>query len=181
VRLLIGLRTLPTLFYGMLIVLIPLLINDLTGSKATVAAFGTTNLLVASAAQLAAGRAADRWGARTPTLVAYTAVILAGLGLAATASTVWGLFLFGVLGIAAAWSLSALMYVWVADGVAPADHAASFGLLHAVWSLSMVAGSLLGGWLVTTAAGLPFLLTGLLNIGSLFLIRTYYGRATEQP
>jgi len=174
VQRLLGLRSLPTIFYGMLTVLIPLLINALSGSKVVVAAYGTTNLIVASAAQLLAGRAADRWGARGPTLAAYACVILAGLGLAATAETVWGLFLFGVFGVAAAWALSTLMYVWVADGVPKAEHASSFGLLHAVWSLSMIVGSLLGGWLVHILPGLPFLVVGLLNVGSLFLARSYY-------
>ena len=58
VRFLLGLRSLPTIFYGLLTVLIPLLINNLSGSKAMVAAYGTTNLIVASVAQLLAGRAA---------------------------------------------------------------------------------------------------------------------------
>ncbi len=64
VRRLLGMRSLPTIFYGMLTVLIPLLINTLSGSKVLVAAYGTTNLVVASAAQLLTGRAVDRWGAR---------------------------------------------------------------------------------------------------------------------
>ena len=102
--------------------------------------------------------------------------MLAALGLAATAGMVWGLFISGVLGIAAAWSLSALMYVWGADGVPKAEHASSFGLLHAVWSLSMITGSLLGGWL----PGLPFLVAGLLNVGSLFLTLAYYGRTAAR-
>ncbi len=38
----------------------------------------------------------------------------------------------------------------------------------------MIAGSLLGGWLVHLLPGLPFLLVGLLNAGSLFLIISYY-------
>jgi DHA1 family inner membrane transport protein len=182
VRLLLGLRCLPTIFYGMLTVLVPLLLNTLSDNKALVAAYGTTTLILASAAQLAAGRAADRWGARGPTIVAYSTIILSGLGLAITAGTVWGLFLFGVLGVAAAWSLSTLMYVWVADGVAKPDHASAFGLLHAVWSLSMIMGSLLGGWLVRSAAGLPFLVAGLLNTGAIFLALAYYGRtAPRQP
>lgn len=176
VRLLIGMRCLPTFFYGMLTVLIPLLINSLSGSKALVAAYGTANLIVASAAQLLAGRAADRWKARRPTLVAYTTIILSGLGLASMARNVAGLFIFGVLGIAAAWSLSTLMYVWVSDGVPKTEHPAAFGLLHAVWSLSMIGGSVLGGWFVASSPGLPFLVAGLLNIGSLFLILAYYGR-----
>jgi MFS family permease len=176
VRLLIGLRCLPTIFYGMLTVLMPLLINDLSGSKVTVAAYITTTLIVASGAQLLAGRAADRWGARRPTLVAYTAIILAGLGLAAGAGAgiLWGLFAFGVLGTAAAWSLSTLMYVWVADAIPKAEHPATFGLLHAVWSLSMISGSVLGGWFALLAPGLPFLLGGLLNAGSLFLTVAFY-------
>jgi DHA1 family inner membrane transport protein len=182
VRLLMGLRCLPTVFYGMLTVLVSLLLNNLTGDKALVAAYGTATLILASAAQLAAGRAADRWGGRGPTLVAYGAIILSGIGLAITAGTVWGLFLFGVLGVAAAWSLSTLMYVWVADGVPKPKHASAFGLLHAVWSISMIAGSLLGGWLVRASTGLPFLIAGLLNVGAIFLALAYYGRtARRQP
>ena len=64
VRQLLGLRSLPTIFYGMLTVLIPVLLNGLSGNKLVVAAYATTNLIVASAAQLLAGRAADRSGAR---------------------------------------------------------------------------------------------------------------------
>ena len=176
VQLILGLRCLPTIFYGMLTVLVPLLLNGLSGNKATVAAYGTTSLIVAAAAQLSAGRAADRWGARGPTLVAYTCVIISGLGLAATSGTVWGLFVFGVAGVAAAWSLSALMYVWVSDGVPKAEHASSFGLLHAVWSLSMIAGALLGGWLARSAPGLPFLIVGLVNVASVFLTLVFYTR-----
>lgn len=176
VRLLVGLRCLPTFFYGMLTVLIPLLLNSLTGSKALVAAYGTTNLVVASIAQLLVGRAADRWRARRPTLAAYTAIILSGLGLAAAHGNVVGLFVFGVLGIAAAWSLSTLMYVWVNDGIQKAEHPATFGLLHAVWSLSMIGGSVLGGWFIASMPGLPFLVAGLLNIGSFCLTLAYYKR-----
>jgi MFS family permease len=174
IRNLLGLRCLPTIFYGMLTVLIPVLLNTVSGSKVVVAAYATTNLIVASAAQLLAGRSADRWGARGPTLVAYTAVIVAGVGLAITVNTVWGLFVFGVLGVAAAWSLSTLMYIWVKDGVAPTEHASSYGLLHAVWSLSMITGSLLGGSLVRAFPGLPFLIASLLNVGSILLALAYY-------
>lgn len=180
VRLLIGLRGLPTLFYGTLMVLVPLLINELSGSKGTVAAYGTTTLIVASAAQLLAGRAADRWGAQRPTLVAYSAIILAGIGLYFGVAHVAGLFFFGVLGIAAAWALSTLMYLWVADGLPRAEHPATFGLLHAVWSLSMIGGSMLGGWLVRLTPGLPFLLVGLLNSVACLLVIRYYRRQAAE-
>jgi MFS family permease len=180
VRLLIGLRGIPTLFYGMLTLLIPLLINDLSASKLVVAAYGTTTLLVASAAQLLAGKAADRWGARNPTLAAYTILVVAGVGLFLGARRVEGLFIFGVLGIAAAWSLSTLMYVWVADGIATAEHPTTFGLLHAVWSLCMIGGSVLGGWLVRLMPGLPFLVLGLANIAPCILAIRYYRRIVAE-
>lgn len=176
VRFLVGMRSLPTIFYGMLTVLIPLMINDLTGSKVTVAVYGTTNLVAASIAQLLVGRAADRWGARVPTIVAYSTLILSGLGLTFSNATLWGLFGFGVLGIAAAWSLSTLMYIWVNDGVPKTEHPSTFGLLHSIWSLSMISGSVIGGWFVTTIPGLPFLTGAFLNLGSVFLCLHYYQR-----
>jgi DHA1 family inner membrane transport protein len=176
VKLVAGMRCLPTIFYGLISVLIPLLINSLSGNMLLLAAYGTTTLVVASAAQLLAGRAADRWGARRPTLAAYSVIILSGIGLLLGAGTVWGLFVFGVLGIAAAWSLSTLMYVWVNDGIPKNEHPATFGLLHAVWSLSMICGSVLGGWSVSSMPGLPFLLAGLFNVGSFFLTFVYYDK-----
>jgi MFS transporter, DHA1 family, inner membrane transport protein len=176
IRMLIGLRSLPTIFYGMMTILIPLLLNDLSGSKTLVAAYGTANLIVASTGQLVSGRAADRWGARIPTLVVYTVLVASGAGLALTAGTTWGLFVFGVLGVAAAWSLSTLMYVWVADGVQQAERPSAFGLLHAIWCVSMIVGSLLGGWLVRAAPGLPFLVAGALNLASPLLALAFYRR-----
>lgn len=174
VRILVGMRSLPTLFYGMLMLIIPLLLYDLSGSKVLVAAYGTTTLIVASATQLLAGRAADRWGARYPTQVAYAAIVVSGLGLSVGVGSVAGIFVFGVLGIAAAWALATLMYVWVADGVPKAEQPSTFGLLHAVWSLSMIVGSVCGGWFVRSTPGLPFLIVGVLNGAALFLTATYY-------
>lgn len=174
VRLLVGMRSLPTIFYGVLTVLIPLLIHDLTNSKVTVALYGTITLILASGAQLLAGRAADRWGAQRPTSVAYCLLMLSGIGLAVFSGEVWGLFVFGVLGNASAWSLSTMMYVWVNDGIAKEEHPATFGLLHAVWSLSMVSGSLLAGWSASILQGLSFLAPALANFAALFLMGSFY-------
>jgi len=69
-----------------------------------------------------------------------------------------------------------MMYIWVSDGIPKAEHPSTFGLLHAVWSLSMISGTVLGGWFVSTLPGLPFLFGGLLNIGSYFLTFAYYNR-----
>jgi MFS family permease len=176
VQMLVALRFLPTVYYGMLGVLIPLLINRIAGNKSTVAMYASVSLIVASTAQLAAGRAADRFGRRGPVLVGFGSLILSALGLAAFAGELWGLFVFGVLGTAAAWALAALMFCLVSDGVARAEHGRVFGLLHASWSIAMIAGALLGGALVRMGAGLPFLVGGLLNVVSIFLALAYLAR-----
>ncbi len=174
VRLLVALRFLPTIYYGMSVILIPLMINHLAGSKTTVAIYSTAGLIVASAAQLLAGRAADRFGHRWPTLIGYTALIVAALGLAATAGQLWGIFFFGILGLAVAWALAALLFCLVSDGVPRAEHGRAFGLLHATWSVAMMSGSMLGGTLTRVAVGLPFLIAGLLNIGSVAVALAFF-------
>lgn len=60
------------------------------------------------------------------------------------------------------------------------EHPATFGLLHAVWSLCMIGGSLVGGWLVRLAPGLPFLLMGLINLGACLLVIVYYRRQAAE-
>jgi len=174
VRLLIALRFLPTIYYGMSVVLIPLMINHLAGNKTTVAIYGTVSLIVASAAQLLTGRAADRFGHRWPALIGYGALIGAALGLAAFAEQLWGVFLFGILGNAVAWSVAALLFCLVSDGVPRAEHGRTFGLLHATWSIAMMSGSVLGGALTPISAGLPFLAAGLLNGISLVLAWAFF-------
>lgn len=176
VRLLIALRFLPTIYYGMSGVLVPLMINHLAGDKTTVAIYVATSLIVASAAQLLTGRAADRFGHRRPTLVGFSLLIVAALGLSAFANQLWGVFLFGVMGTAVAWSLAALLFCLVSDGVPQAEHGRAFGLLHATWSCAMIGGSVLGGALARVAPGLPFLAAGLLNILSIGVAMAFFAR-----
>ena len=129
---------------------------------------------MASAAQLLAGRAADRYGHRAPTLIGYAALILAALGLALFTGQLWGVFFFGVLGIAAAWALATLFFVLVSDGVPQTEHGRAFGLMHATWSIAMIGGALLGGALTRLAPGLPFLAAGLLNGLSIGLVMLFF-------
>jgi MFS family permease len=179
VQMLAAIRFLPTIYYAMLGVLIPLLINRIAGNKSTVAVYASVSLIVASTAQLVAGRAADRFGRRGPLLVGFGALLLSAFGLAVSADALWGLFVFGVLGNAAAWALAALMFCLVSDGVAQAEHGRVFGLLHASWSAAMMAGSLLGGALVRANAGLPFLVGGLINLVSVFLVLAYLAQVQQ--
>jgi len=138
-------------------------------------------LVVSSGAQLLAGRAADRFGPRVPALISFSAMILSAFGLALTADTLPGLFFFGVTGNAAAWAMAALMFVLVSDGVARPEHGRVFGLLHGAWSIAMISGALLGGALVRVGPGLPFLIAGLINIGSIFLVLAYLRRVSGPP
>jgi len=179
VQLLAALRFLPTIYYGMSVVLIPLLINHLAGNKTTVAIYSTASLIVASGAQLLVGRAADRFGHRWPTLAGYGALIVVALGLAASARQLWGVFLFGILGNAVAWSLAALLFCLVSDGVPRAEHGRAFGLLHAIWSMAMMSGALLGGALTRLTPGLPFLAAGLLNIASLAVAVRFFAHLDQ--
>jgi MFS family permease len=177
VALLLALRFLPTVLYATMGTFIPLLINRIAGHKTIVAAYATVSLIGASSAQLAAGRAADRFGRRLPTLVSLCMLILAGMGLAAFADRLWGVFAFGVLGISAAWALASLMLCLVSDNLPADEHGRVLGLLHGIWSLGMVAGATLGGALIRVATGLPFLVAALLNIGSVFLLLAFFARA----
>lgn len=174
VQMLIGLRFLPTIYYGMSGILIPLMINDLAGNKTTVALYGTASLIIASGAQLLAGRAADRFGHRWPPLIGYGALIAASLGLAFFSGQLWGVIAFGILGAAAAWSLASLLFTLVSDGVPRGEHGRAFGLLHATWSVAMIAGALLGGALTRLSPGLPFVVAGLLNVGSIVLVMAFF-------
>jgi MFS family permease len=101
---------------------------------------------------------------------------VAALGLAIFSRLLWGVFLFGVLGIAAAWALATLFFVLVSDGVPRAEHGRAFGLLHAVWSIAMIGGALLGGALTRMAPGLPFLVGGLLNGFSIVLTMVFFAQ-----
>lgn len=170
----IVMRGLATVNYGAMLLVVPLLLNSLTNDTRLVAAYGSATMVVASLAQFVAGRAADRWGARWPTLVSFVMMIACGLFLAVSHTTVIGLFVGGIGSIAAAWALATLMFVWVADGVPQEDHATLFGLLYAVWSISMIIGSILAGRLVEIAGALPFLVVGLTTVAAAVVGWRYY-------
>jgi MFS family permease len=174
VQIIIVLRTLATINYGMMLVLVPLLLNQLTNDMNLVASYGAVSLVVAAIGQYVAGYAADRWGARWPSLISFALVVVCGVVVFVAAEQMWVLFVAGVVSIAAAWALATMMFIWVADRVPQADHAPLFGLLYAVWSVSMVIGSLVGGWLVEIQPGLPFGVVGLLNVLGIILVLQFY-------
>ena len=174
IRHIVVMRACATMFYGMMLVLIPLILHDLTADVNVVATYTSLTLIAASAVQFVAGRAADYWGARVPTLVMFTTMVGCGIGLGIVPHTVLTLTIFGVASIACAWALSALMFVWIRDGVAPALHPPLFGMLYAVWSISMIIGSIAGSWFYQQWSGAPFLVFGGVNIGACVIVWHFY-------
>ena len=170
------LRFLPTCYYGMAVVLIPLLIHAETGTKSSVAAYATANLILATLSQLVAGRTADRIGARVPMLVALGGVIAAALGLTFFAGELWGLYVFGILGGAAAWSLSTLMLVLVSGTTLPDQQGRVLGALILLWNVAMIISAMIGGALVEVRAGLPFAIAVVLNLGAIAIAVSFFRR-----
>lgn len=167
-------RFLPTCYYGMASVLNPLLINRLAGSKTAVALYTTSSLIMATLAQVVAGRAADRWGRRWPTLVSFGALIFSAIGQAASATHLWSFYTFGVLGISAAWSLATLLPCLVADTAAAEERGRVLGILHLLWNVGMMVGPLIGGALLEVATGWPFLVAALLNLGAIAAALSFF-------
>jgi len=174
------LRFLPTCYYGMTMVLLPLLVKRYSGSNTVVALYTTIMLIVASLAQIIAGRAADRWGRRTPTLIAYSTVLAGSVGGIFFSDTLWGIYVFGILGVSAAWALSTLMPTLVADAAPVEEHGRIFGFLHLLWNGGMIVGALIGGALVEIAVGLPFAITTLSNVGVLALAGLFFRLVNRQ-
>jgi MFS family permease len=180
VVLLVAMRFLPTLAYGVATVFLPLLLADAGASKTVVAAYVTVSQAVASLAQVVVGRAADRWGGRWPTVLVYAALIASTLGTGLLARSLWGVFAFGTAAAAAAWSLSTLLPGWVAHVTMAAERGRVLGWIHLWWNVAMMLGSMLGGALYDRLPGFAFLLTGALNVFSVPLAFVFY-RAAKGP
>ncbi|MHB0858327.1 MAG: MFS transporter [Anaerolineae bacterium] len=158
------LRFLPTCYWGMALILIPLQLDELGASRTSIALYAMASQVLAAAAQFSVGRAADRLRPGRPTVVTLTALVVATVGGGLFINHLWAVFAFGALGTMAAWSLSVLLPTLAAQTAAPDERGRVLGWVHLWWNAGMIAGSLLGGALYTVAHGLPFLVAGLLNV-----------------
>ncbi len=174
------LRFLPTCYYGVT-TLFPLLIKQQSGSNAAVAGYVTGSMIFASLAQLVAGRMADRQGVRLPTQIAFSAILLAVVGTIFTAQSIWGLYIFGTLGVSAAWALSTLLPGLVTRAAEPEIRGRVFGMLQLLWTIAMALGALIGGSLLDVDFRLPFAIVGVLNIAALILTRAFFQMTAPQP
>jgi MFS family permease len=174
VLMLSALRFLPTFYYGMSHILIPLLLYANGATKVVIALYATVSQVAASLAQIVVGRAADRYGPKWPTAITFTTLVTGIFGAGITSSSLWGVFAFGALGLAAAWSLSTLLPSLVAEVTVPQERGRVLGWIHLWWSLAMGVGSMAGGAMYEVAARLPFLVSGALNILSIAMVFVFY-------
>jgi len=173
-------RFLPTCYWGMAGVLIPLLIYRLAGNKTSVAIYDMVSQIAASVAQILVGQAVDHWGRKWPQVGTLSLLVIATLGLALFANQLWGVYVFGVLAACAAWSLSTLIPCLVADTTPQEERGRVLGALHVLWNAGMIVGALLGGALVGFSIGLPFAIAALLNVGAIGLSLKFFAVKAAQ-
>ncbi len=147
------------LAFGMIIPVLPILVQDFVGGDASRAAamyglFGTAWALMQLIFSPVQGSLSDRFGRRPVILISC-----AGLGLdfilMALAPNLWWLLAGRVIsGITAASFSTAGAYI--SDITPPEKRAASFGLIGAAFGVGFVLGPALGGLLGTLSPRLPF-------------------------
>ena len=166
VRQLALLRFLSTCSWGTMSLLWPLLIARLGGDPAMAALFGTVSLIVAVAAQLSTGRLIDAIGPGGPAVVLTVLVPLVATlsALAIATGLLPALFAVGVAGTAVAWSLSGTTLPLIRAAAPAGESGQVVGLLHLMWSLAMLTGTLLAGWLIVVGAALPFWTVALITL-----------------
>src|ERR1700720_3641284 len=155
------------LSFGMIIPVLPMLVQKFVGGNAARAAemyglFGTAWALMQFIFSPVQGSLSDHFGRRTVILVSC-----AGLGLdfilMALAPNLWWLLVGRVIsGITAASFSTAGAYI--ADVTPPKKRAASFGLIGAAFGIGFVLGPALGGLLGHFSPRLPFWVAAVMSL-----------------
>jgi len=165
VRLLLGLRSMVATFWGMVVLLMPLLLYRVSGSESMAAYYAFVSLAVAAVCQLLTGVLCDRFGRFWPLLTAAGGIVVSAVCVALFWQSLPCLFGFGVALTASAWGVSTLIPKLINDVAAADQKSRLVGLCHMAWSAAMVTGSLLGGLLVEIDASIPFLTGAALAVG----------------
>lgn len=147
IRLLLLLRFFPTVYWGGVTLLIPLLLFRLTGRASPASDYTAASLVLSALCQVMAGRLVDRIGPRRPVLGAVCLVTLAALAKGLLAHQLWGVVLFGMVGAGAAWSLSVTMTTLIQELSTEETKARLLGITHMAWSAGFVAGNVATGFL----------------------------------
>ena len=169
-----ALRFLPTIYYAATLILIPLLLDAAGASKTAIAWYATVSWMMASLAQAAVGRAADRWNLKSTTAITFAVLLISAFCTGLWPDNLWAVIIFGTMGAAAAWSLSTLLPSLVAQATVPEKCGRVLGFLHLWWNFAMIVGSMAAGALFEIARGLPFFVAGFVNIFSIVLLVVFY-------
>ncbi len=167
VCLLLGIRYLPTSYWGAVTLLLPLLIFRIAGTSTAATNYSAISLIIAACFQVLTGRLCDRIGRWRPILVSASLVAISALGLALTAHTLTGIYVFGILATASAWSLSTTMPGLIQLIAREDEKGRVVGAAHLAWSLGMLSGSLGGGKLIDWGPVWPFGISVLFCLGAL--------------
>jgi MFS family permease len=174
------LRFLPTCYYGLSSILIPLFLHDAGAAMGVIALYATLSQVLASVAQMVVGRAVDHLGPKEVTVATFSVLVVSILGLGVAPGRLWCLWTFGCLSTAAAWSLSTLMPSLVARVTEPAARGRVLGWVHLWWNLGVIVGAI-GVALLPWGRGVPFLAAGVLNIAALVLAFTFFRTGEHSP
>lgn len=164
VRLLGCVRLLPTCYWGVMTLLMPLLIYRLSGSVLTVSWYAAVSLLLAAGCQILTGRLVDTRSRTVPPRVLTALIPVCAALAAASSGSLPALFAVGVLGTCVAWSLSATLPPLVREVAGSAEQGRILGFLHLLWCTGMLGGTVLAGALVDRSAALPFAVVAVLNV-----------------
>lgn len=178
---LLGLRYLPTCYWGAVTLILPLLIFRLTGTNEAVSTFSAIKLIAAAACQLLTGHLCDRIGRWRPIFAAVTLETISALGLALFYNSLLGIYVFGILAATSAWSLSTTMPGLLQLVAKPGERGRLVGIAHFVWSAGMLTGNLGGGGLIDVDPALSFFIsTGLMTGALVCAVGLYRVHAEDQ-
>ena len=162
---LIGLRVFPTYYWGSVNLLMPILVHNLGGDKAT-GYYGTIKLLFAFVCQFVTGKICDVVGHRMPALIANGVVTCLAFGLIFFHKSLVTLGLFGILGAGAAWALSTTIPRFINEFTEPHEKGHGVGITHLAWSTGFLLGYVASGFLIKISIHVPFIVAGFFLICS---------------
>jgi MFS family permease len=156
---LLGLRFLPTAYWGCATFLLPVLLYRLTRTEQAAGDYTAASAVLSAICQFSAGRLVDRMGPTRPVVGAISILTLCALSQGIWADSPWGLVGFGLLAGGAAWSLSISMTTLVQALSSEQTKARLLGLTHMAWSAGFVSGTFFGSQVaaVSNHGGTAFL------------------------
>ena len=155
VRLLLGMRFLPTYFWGTVSLLLPVLIARTAGVRLA-GYYGASRDLFAACCQLISGRICDTVGAKPTAFVATCLVALSAILITVNTDSTILLFMLGVFSAGVAWSVSITMPRLIDEFFETEEKGRGVGITHLAWSSGFLSGHMVGGRLESVSISLPF-------------------------